>query len=207
MRWWVDLSNLYRISDGKGKPTMKKIVFTAVVLIAFTCGFSVAQGEYRPILISITPQVDIPLPPDQFMFNISGGLGMRGSYVFPFFQPLSAGIALNYHQGPMRHDEMGNLGSLSVISAETTAELRLTLRSLIDAYLSGGAGYFYAFMNGDPSSFVTNLVFDGRVGVGFRMTPSMTVGIQGEYRRYWSLYHLLGVGLGVDLRLRGIKEK
>jgi hypothetical protein len=182
---------------------MKKFFFAAVVLVVFACGFSTAQGQYRPILVSLRPQIDIPLHPDQFMFGISGGLGASGSYVFPFFQPLSAGIAVNYHLGPMRHDEMGNLGSLSVISAETTAELRITLLRLIDAYLSGGAGYFYAFLNDDPSSFVTNLVYNGRVGVGLRVNPTITIGIQGEYRRYRSLYHLLGVGLGVDLRLGG----
>ena len=130
---------------------------------------------------------------------------MSGSYVFPFFRPLSIGIAVNYHLGRLRHADLGNLGSLSVISAETTAELRLTFLRLIDVYFSGGAGYFYAFLNDESLSSASNMVLSGRIGVGFRATPTITIGVQGEYRRYQSLYHRMGVGLGVDLLLGGVK--
>ena len=105
----------------------------------------------------------------------------------------------------MRHDDLGNLGSLSGISAETTSDLRLTFRSLIDLYLSGGAGYYYTFENNEPSSFVTNLVFNGRIGGGIRVNPTMTIGIQAEYRRYQKLYHTIGVGLCIDLWVGGVK--
>ena len=74
---------------------------------------------------------------------------MSVSYVFPFFRPLSTGIVVNYHLGRLQHEDLGNLGSLSVISAEATVELRLTFLKRIDTFISGGAGYFYTFENDD----------------------------------------------------------
>jgi len=184
---------------------MKKITLAATVLIVFAAEFSAAQEQYRPIIVSIKPGMDIPLPPDPHLFQLGGGVAVSGSYIFPSFRPLSTGIVVNYHLGRLQHDDLGNLGSLSLISAETTTELRGTLRRVIDVYLSVGAGQFYAFLNGEPSSSVSNLVLIGRIGVGLRATPTLTIGVQCEYRRYCSLYHLMGVGLGVDLWLRGIK--
>ena len=103
---------------------MKRIALLDFVFLVFTVGFSTAQEQYRPIVVSIKPQIDVPLPPDPSLFQIGGGVAVSGSYVFPSFQPLSTGIIVNYHLGPLRHADLGNLGSLSVISAETTAKLR-----------------------------------------------------------------------------------
>ena len=177
---------------------MKRIAFISVCLFVFAAGFSTAQEANRRILVSIKPEIDVPLPPDPFLFKPGGGVAVSGKYILPFFRPLSAGVAVNFHLGRMRHTDLGNLGSLSVLSAEITTELRLTFRQLLDAYFSVGAGYFYVFLNGESSSSVSNLVLNGRIGAGLRVTPTMTVGIQGEYRRYLSLYHLMGIGLGLD---------
>jgi hypothetical protein len=184
---------------------MNRTALMAAVLLVFAAGFSSAQEQYRPFLVSIKPEIDIPLPPDPNLFQIGGGTAVSVSYVFPFFRPLSTGIVVNYHLGRLQHEDLGNLGSLSVISAEATVELRLTFLKRIDTFISGGAGYFYTFENDDPSSWATNLVLSGRTGAGLRATPTLTIGIQGEYRRYFSLYHLIGVGVGVDLWLGSVK--
>jgi hypothetical protein len=39
------------------------------------------------------------------------------------------------------------------------------------------------------------------------VTPKLTIGFQGEYRRYQSLYHLMGVGFGVDFWLGVSNER
>ena len=127
------------------------------------------------------------------------------NYVFPFFHPLSAGLSVDYHLGPLQHDDLGKLGSLSVISAGANLMLRLRFLKQIEPYISVGAGYFYTFENGDPSSWATNLVLSGRIGAGLRAAPSLTVGIQSEYRRYCSLYHLIGVGVCMDIWLGRVK--
>ncbi len=184
---------------------MNRIAAAAAVLLVLAAGLSGAQQQCRPFVVSVRPAIDIPLPPDPNLFQLGGGVAVSGSYVLPFFRPLSAGIAVTYHLGRLQHADLGSLGSLSVLSAEVAAELCLTVLRRIDGYLSGGAGYFYAVLNGDPSSWAASLVWSGRVGVGFRVSPALTVGIQSEYRRYESLYHLLGVGAGLDLRLGGVR--
>jgi hypothetical protein len=183
---------------------MKGIALLALALGLFVLRLAAAQEQYRPFVVSIKPQADIPLNPDGRMFQLGAGAAVSGSYVFRFFPLLSAGLAANYHLAPMQHDELGNLGVLSVISAEPTVELRYTFWRKVDAYLSGGAGYFYAFLNGEPSSSVSNLAINGRIGVGLRVTPALTIGVQAEYRRFCSLYHLMGTGLSLDFWLGGV---
>jgi hypothetical protein len=180
---------------------MTRIVALPTVLLLLFAGLCGAQDRYRPVLVSIRPGIDIPLPPDQRLFEPGGGVGIDVSYVFPFYHPFSAGIGITYRAGPMEHADLGHLGSLSLLSVEAAAELRLTFWKRIDLYLAAAGGYFYSFRNGDPSQWATNLTWSGRIGAGFRSTPSLSLGIQGEYRRYESLYHLIGIGAGVDLRL------
>jgi hypothetical protein len=184
---------------------MNRTALVAAALLVVAAAFSTAREQYQPLLVSIKPEIDIPLPPDPNLFQIGGGTAVSASYVFPFFRPLSMGILVNYHLGRLHHEDLGISGSLSLISAEATIGLRLTLWQLIDAYLSGGAGYFFTFVNEKPSSWATNIVWSGGIGFGMRVTPALTVGIQGEYRRYRSLYHLIGVGLGMDLRMGSVK--
>ena len=186
---------------------MKKTGLASVVLFAGISGICFASDTYRPILLSLRPAVDIPLPPDTALFRLGAGATVIVSYVLPFFRPLSVGISANYRLGRMQHAELGNLGSLSVLSAEATTEFRLAFLRFMEIWFSAGAGYFYAFQNHDPSSWATNLVFSGRIGVGVRAAPRLTMSLQGEYRRYQSLSHLLGVGLGADFRLGGAKQE
>ena len=181
--------------------SVKRTVVVAIGLLCLTGGFASAQEQYRPIVVSIAPQIDIPLPPDPNLFGLGGGVMVGVNYVLPFLRSFSAGISVNYHLGQLQHDDLGNLGSLSVFSAETNLELRLIFLKQIEPYLSVGAGYFYAFENGDPSSWATNLVLSGRIGAALRATPTLTIGIQSEYRRYRSLYHLIGAGVYMDLWL------
>lgn len=184
---------------------MKRAAVAALVLLIFAPAFSNSLEQYQPLIFSIKPEIDIPLPPDPNLFQIGGGTSVSASYVFPFFRPLSAGILVNYHLGRLHHEDLGIRGSLSLISAEAIIGLRLTLWQLIDAYLSGGAGYFFTFVNEEPSSWATNIVWSGGIGFGLRVTPALTVGIQSEYRRYRRLYHLIGVGFGMDLRMGNVE--
>ena len=180
---------------------MTRIVALSLVLLLLSAGLCAAREPYRPILVSIRPEIDVPLPPDLLLFEPGGGVAANVNYVFPFFRPLSAGIGVVYRAGPMEHADLGDLGSLSLVSVEAVAELRWTFLSRIDLSLAAAGGYFYALRNGDPSQWATNVTWSGRIGAGFRSAPSLSLGIQAEYRRYESLYHLIGIGAGVDLRL------
>jgi hypothetical protein len=184
---------------------MKRILLAVILLVTLSVGFSAAQEQNIPVRITLKPVVDIPLTPDSNLFQPAGGATISGSYVFPGLQWLSTGISVGYHLGHMQRADLGNLGYLSLISAEPTAETRATIAGLIDLYLSGSVGFFYGSMTDNPSSSVSNFVLSGGIGINIRATQALTIGIYSEYRRYESLYHLIGIGLGVDLFLGGVK--
>lgn len=185
--------------------SMRTAILAATAFVALAAGCLAAQEPSAGLVVSVKPGLDVPLPPDPELFRLSGGTAAGVSHSLPFFRPLSAGVLVNYHLARMQHATLGNLGSLSVISAEGTAELRWRSRTPLDLYLGGGAGLFYALLNDRPSSWVSNFVWNGHVGIGLRATPSLSIDLQGEYRRYESLYHLIGISLGAELRLgRGI---
>lgn len=78
---------------------------------------------------------------------------------------------------------------------EQYSPIRISIKPVIDIPLprdsnlfSLGGGYFYVFENGEPSSWATN------------------ISLQGEYRWYGSLYHLIGIGLGLEHRLDWDKQ-
>ena len=171
----------------------------AIVLVALATGLCSAEEPYRPVVVSLRPEISIPLVPDHFLFQLGGGGSAGVSYVFPSFRPFSAGTVITYHYVGMQHGDLGYLGSLSVVSAAATAELRATIARKIDLSLAGGAGFFCAFLNEEPTSYASNFALAGRIGVGFRATPAMTVGLHAEYRRYETLYHAIVAGLAIDL--------
>lgn len=163
---------------------MQRINLLIVILLFFTVGFTAAQDQNRPIVISIIQEFDIPLTLDQNLFQISGGLSINSSRSMLFFQPLSTLIGVSYQLGRLQHDDLGNLGSLSMFSVKPNIKLhRLLFQRRIGVYLSGGVGYCYAFLNGELSSSVSYLVWNGRFGINRRVNPALTIGIR-RFRRY-----------------------
>ena len=183
---------------------MKRITLAAVILITLGAGLATAEDRYPGFRIAVNPVIDVPLPSEARMFQPAGGAAVSGRYVLPGFRPLAAGIVLGYHLGRMQHPDLGDLGWLSVISAEATAELRATLGGVIDLCFAGGAGYFFAFANDALSSSASNLVWSAGVGLDVRTTATLSIGIQGEYRSYEGLYHIVSIGIGADLQVGGV---
>jgi hypothetical protein len=75
---------------------VKKTGLASVVLCVGISGICFASDTYRPILVSLRPAVDIPLPPDTALFRLGAGAAANVSYVLPFFRPLSAGAGYFY---------------------------------------------------------------------------------------------------------------
>lgn len=168
------------------------------LLAAGTLG---AQATYRPFLVEVRPVLDLPIPPDHLLFQPSGGASLGVRYVFPFARQLSVGPALTVHVARMEHRDIASLRSLSLVAGEATTEFRTSFLQPVELWLAVGAGWFYAFLIRDPSQQVTNVVWDLRAGIGIRVSHSTTLDLGAEYRRYESLYHALGIGVGVDVRL------
>ena len=186
---------------------MKHIIMAAIGLFVFCTAMISAQERDIQARISIKPAVDIPIGPDVNLFKPSGGGAVGGSYVFPGFRAFSAGAAANFHVGRMNNVDLGDLGSLSTISIEATAEIRGTIGGLVDLYLTGCAGYFYTFRNNNPSRSASNFVWGTGAGLGVVVTPTLTLGVFGEYRYYETLYQIIGIGIRSDLRIGGKNEQ
>lgn len=162
-----------------------------------------AEVEYPPIVVALRPVFDIPVAPDHLLFQPSGGASLAARYVIPSVRLVSVGAALTWHLARMQHADLGRLGSLSLAAGEATVELRSAFRIPVDVFLVAGAGWYCAILNDAPSQFVTNVAWSARAGVGYRLSPSVTLDLGAEYRRYETLYHFVGVGVGADLHLRG----
>ena len=180
---------------------MKKVFLLAVVFIVCVTAVTAAPESYQPIIVSVLPTIHFP--PDSFLFRYGGGVELTGAFVLPFFRPFSVGVDLNYDLALLRKPDVGNPGSVSLISAGGLAELRFTLFKLVDLFVGGGAGYFFAFINDEPSSNGSNFVWFVHGGLGLRLSSSLAVDAQGEFRTYGGLYQRVRVGAGVSLRLGG----
>jgi hypothetical protein len=202
--WWEILLAPCQANKEAGT-SMKRIAMATIGLFAFCAAMISAQERYTPVRISVRPVVDIPIGPDANLFKLSGGGAVSGSYIFPGFRAFSAGAAVNYHVGRMSNVDLGDLGSLSTVSVEATAEIRGTLGGLIELSLTGSAGYFYAFRNDNPSLSASNLVWGTGAGIGVVITPTLTLGVFGEYRNLETLYRFIGIGIRGDLLIGGKK--
>lgn len=180
---------------------MTRVTMITIALLGLSIGLCFADQRYQPIVISVRPEASIPLEPDHMLFQIGAGASASASYVLPFFRALSAGVAVSYNYSGMQHASLGYLGSLSIVAAQVTAEARITIARLVDLYLTGGGGFFYTLVNEDPTSYASNFAFSGRVGGGYRVLPTLTIGLHVEYRRYETLCHMIVAGLTADLRV------
>lgn len=182
-----------------GEVNGRGLLLVGVLLLVNMC--AAAQVEYRPIVVAIRPVFDIPVAPDHLLFQPSGGASLAARYVIPSLPLVSVGGSFTWHLARMQHADLGQLGSLSLAAGEATVELRSTFRMPLDLFLAAGVGWFYAFLNGAPSQFVTSLAWSSRAGVGYRLSPLLTLNLDAEYRRYETLYHFIGIGVGADIHL------
>jgi len=109
---------------------MTKKAFPANFLLILTLLAPVC-GQSQQLIISLIPQIDIPISPDHNLFQTSGGVMVTGRKPARFLRPLSIGFAGAYHLGRMQHVTLGNLGSLSIFSTEIISTLHWTIRQKI----------------------------------------------------------------------------
>ena len=182
---------------------MKRRILAAIALSVLCLYPALTQAQPGPVRFSIRPTFDLPLGSDANLFRPSAGTAISGSYVFPGLQFLSVGINGAYHLGRMSNAGLGDLGSLSLISGEARAAVRVTLGRLMELSVSGGAGFFYAFSNDETSSAVSNFVWGAGAGVDLRVSSSLTVGLYGEYRKFETLYQYAGIGVSAQISIGG----
>jgi hypothetical protein len=177
---------------------MKRSMWVALAILTTVAQAPLAEDRSSPpFMLSVRPSVDVPLP---VFFTFGGGMNLTVTYALPFFPMLSVGVDLGYHFAPLNLTESGILASLSALSGSIAMDFRLFfLRRLeLCAFLSGG--YFFAFLNDDPAATGHNYYVGGGLGLSYRFSPSLSLGIQGRYTNFMGLYDNAAVILDMDMR-------
>jgi len=168
--------------------------------LLFVVCLSVASSQEKTqTSFIILPTLDIPLTYDQNLFDASGGI--EWSRTSPILRKpiLFQGYRLGYHLGYLNHEDFDDLGTLSITSVEGNAGIKGSIRGEVDLFLSGGAGWYYAFENQDISSHASSWILSGGTGLGIHLDSGRIINVQAQYRYYNRLYHFLGLGFGINL--------
>ncbi len=176
---------------------------TMLIVLLFIMGTNPSFGQQQSkISLSIVPMFDIPITPDDNLFQPSGGLVLNKTWSFPKAPVLFRGLNMSYHIGRLEHNDFPDLGTISISSLEGIAGIKGTIGSKVDLSLTGGGGWYYAFENDEFSSHASNWVLSGGPGIGFHLKSGRTISFRAEYRYYNRLYRILGFGLGIEIAPR-----
>ena len=150
-----------------------------------------------PLFVSAQAGAGLPLGVDASLFK-TGAAGAIGGGLELLSSPrLALGPSLSYSYLPLRKG-----GSVSVADAGLRAELGLGLGKSILAGVYGGAGFYFAVMEGESGG---NPSVEGGGFLGLRLGPALMARIGGGYRGYIGLCSGIGLTGGVVLSLRGAR--
>lgn len=171
-----------------------RIVLT---LLSFPLFAVPAQARYSPMFhLSARPSVDVPMYPDDRLYGPGGSVSMTGTYSMPFYTPLCVGLELGYRLAPLRDTEVGRPGSVSALSVGGLMELRYGIGRAVELSIAASGGYYIAFLNDDLSSNGYSYCAGFSLGLGYRVTSRLTLGLHAAWRIHAGLY-LFGPGPGV----------
>ena len=70
----------------------------------------------KTLILSCRPAIDIPIGIDRNVFKTSGGLELSAIKPLPRLPFIGTGIGVTYRPGRMEHSDLGDLGTLSILS-------------------------------------------------------------------------------------------
>lgn len=150
-----------------------------------------AAQEPGLLALKATPFVSIPLMSSANLYSIGGGATLDGSYIFRENPLLFARVSLGYDILPTRADT-----ALQVLEAGGDFGLHFAPLPKLFARLFGGGGYCLGMYEGDSGG---NPFFGTGAEMGFRITPSFTVGLGAAYRHILASGGALYQGLNASL--------
>jgi hypothetical protein len=181
---------------------MKRRTWLACALLVTTSLAVFSEQQFgTEITISIKPSFDIPLLDDNLFYTYGGGVAVSGSYTLPFLPFLSVGLELGYHLAPLHIGDIGNPTSLSLLYGSAPVEFRFVFLQRFELNAIATGGYYYAFINNDPAFTGHNFYVGGGLGIAYRISRLLSLGIQTQYNSFLGLYHYQAVILTMDLRL------
>ncbi|MBN2051634.1 MAG: hypothetical protein JW760_14380 [Spirochaetales bacterium] len=179
---------------------MRKVIITFLLLL-ITSGLSAENEPFQPLSIGISPGMQIPLGEGADLFSLGGGGEIAFDYRFQKLPFLRLGGMVGYSLLPLNFNT-----SMSAISIGASAGTIIdSLPGLILSFdVHGGA--YYAFLNNNVGPKNFNPYILPSIGVHFRLSPSFSIGVQGNYRNYLGLYQGIDASLGIRFYFGGKKQ-
>lgn len=179
-----------------------------LLLLAAAATASAAQEAREPLSLEVAPQVSIPLGRDSDILGLGGGanLAVRISPKAPRFLSLEAGggftalPAVVASGGPVDSAVLSLFWPWAGLSAgfEPLDRLRIGARVC--------GGYYFAVLDADvPDSSGSNPMFAAGLGMDYRLSKSIGLGLGAEYRAFLGLCSDLSVRLGASYRFAAAK--
>ena len=178
----------------------RKIAVVLVFLTVAILGFPQAPAVQNSLFsLSIAPVFALPISEKDFYGN-GYGVAISGQYAMPFLPILNVRGGFDYTSRIVSGSEkldLINLTGGAGISWMMVPKLRL------NAF--GEAGYYIYMPSND--SIATNPVVGGSAGISYQLLPTLSIGMQGKYRKFlgFSFYDdfALLADLTIHFRSRG----
>ncbi len=166
----------------------------------FVLGPVPAAGQGIDIEVRLSPGLTIPVGLDRDLFSLGGEALLEGGLVLAAAPWLRGSVGIGY--GISGVDVVGSPSSVSLLSAGGALAFRLPIGDRFVLEAGGGGGYHHGLINGSATRHDGGGVVYGSGGVGFAISPTLTLGITGSYRNYLGLGQFVTVSIGTTLRIR-----
>jgi tetratricopeptide (TPR) repeat protein len=173
---------------------MKALYILPVLFLIVAVLASPQEEERLPLVLKLTPEMDVPLAQDTQYFRLGGGGQIAASYWSERFPFLSLDLGIRYLIAPIKTASHTAGASLSVFSvggglgAHWSPHTRVTLSAF------GEGGYSYGFVSQSNKSGGTPY-FGAGLSVSYLLLPSLSLGLVGSYRNHLDLYQHLAASL------------
>jgi tetratricopeptide (TPR) repeat protein len=178
-----------------------------LVLLILTASAAWGQAT-SDFSLELSPALNIPLgpklPDGTPYYTIGGGVSLKGEYVLPFAPFLYTGLAMDVDLAPI------NSAQKSVTYLAIGPQLGVMYAPIprLMLKLAGYGGIYFGMIEQGtaPGPF-----FAGLADVSFLLNPSLSLGVGGTYKQYFTaegtVYQGIGVNLGAKYHIGAGKKK
>ncbi len=165
---------------------------TLFLLLLLLCpALPCSSQELGLLTLKAAPFLSIPLMKSAELYTIGGGIGLEGEYIFRKIPHLFTRFGLGYDLQPTRADT-----TLSIIAPGVDAGVHFSLLPKLFVRAFGSGGYYIGLYEGQTGG---SPFFGGGAEIGYRLTPSLAIGLGGSYLHYLEQEGTLYQGVKVIL--------
>ena len=173
-------------------------------LVLLFCAAVAVYPQNSELGFLARPTVSVPIGPEldngTLFYSIGGGVNLEGLYTSPRLDFLAAGLLLDASVMPIN----GSAQSASFIALGPVLELQIRPLSRLALGVRGYGGLYMGIID---AGSIRDPFYGGGPFVSYRLNPSLSLGLDAEYRDYLtsgdSALTGLSFGLGVRYTLGG----